>query len=224
MKKLLIIGGPGNATVIGDTVIDANKRGSREYEFCGYINDRDGLKEISGMPVMGGLKDIDKLIEDDYHFIFSIYKFDCQDERIRLFDSLKIPDERLAIFVHPTAYVSHNVELSPGCVIMPNVSVTSNTRFGKSVIVRPGTTIGHDNIIGAHTSITAGASIGSCINIGEGSFIGLKACIREYLTLGKYSMAAMGAVIVKDIGEGELWGGNPAKLMRIAKWKEVAST
>ena len=207
MKKLLIIGGPGNATVIGDTVIDANKRGSREYEFCGYINDRDGLKEISGMPVMGGLKDID-----------------CQDERIRLFDSLKIPDERLAIFVHPTAYVSHNVELSPGCVIMPNVSVTSNTRFGKSVIVRPGTTIGHDNIIGAHTSITAGASIGSCINIGEGSFIGLKACIREYLTLGKYSMAAMGAVIVKDIGEGELWGGNPAKLMRIAKWKEVAST
>ncbi len=38
---------------------------------------------------------------------------DGQRERIDLFNSLNIPDDRLAIFVHPTAYMAPNVELSP---------------------------------------------------------------------------------------------------------------
>ena len=218
MKKVLIIGGAGNATVIGDAITDANHRGYNEYKFSGYVNDHD--REIEGMPVLGGLKDIGRLIAEDYHFIYTIYKFDCQPERIQLFDSLKIPDSRLAVFVHPSAYVAHNVRLSPGCVIMPNVCITSNTRLGKSVIIRPGTTVGHNNIIEDHVSITAGASIGSCITIGTGSFIGLKACVREYTTIGKYSMAAMGAVVVKNIGDAELWAGNPAKLVRNALWAQ----
>ncbi len=216
MKKVLIIGGPGNATVIGDAISDAVKRGYKEYEFAGYVNDSG--TEIEGMPVLGKLSDIARLTDEDYYFIYTIYKFDDQPERIRLFDSLNIPESRLAIFVHPTAYVSHNVKLSPGCVIMPNVCITSNTILGKSVIIRPGTTVGHNNIIGDHVSITAGASIGSCINIGEGAFVGLKACIREYITIGKYAMASMGAVVVKNIGEAELWVGNPAKIIRHAHW------
>jgi sugar O-acyltransferase (sialic acid O-acetyltransferase NeuD family) len=159
-------------------------------------------------------------IDAGYYFVYTLYKFDYQIERIALFDSLNIPDNRLVTFVHPTAYVAHNVELSPGCIIMPNVSITSKTKLGKSCCVRPGTTIGHNNDIGDHTSITAGASIGSCINIGKGAFIGLKSCVREYTHIGEYSMVGMGAVVVKDIGEGELWAGNPAKFLRHALWQK----
>jgi len=218
MKKVLIIGGKGNGSVIGDAIIDANRKGNRELGFAGYINDRDGVKEIEGKPVMGGLVDVPRFIDEGYHFIFTLYKFDCQPERIRLFESLKIPDDRLATFVHPSAYLSHNVELSPGCVILPNVSITSSTRFGKSSCVRPGTTIGHNNVFGDHTSITAGASLGSHISIGTGSFIGLKACVKEYMHIGDYAMVGMGAVVINDIGDGELWVGNPAKCLRKALW------
>ncbi|MFZ6014534.1 MAG: hypothetical protein ACOYXT_29615 [Bacteroidota bacterium] len=218
MKKVLVIGGRGNGSVIGDAIIDANKRGSREFELAGYINDRDNVAEIEGMPVLGGLKDVPRFVDEGYYFIYTLYKFDCQLERIELFESLRIPDKQMATFVHPTAYVARNVELAPGCVILPNVSITTRTVFGKSCCVRPGTTIGHDNEIGDHTSITAGASIGSCIKFGRGSFVGLKACIREYSQIGPYSMAGMGAVVVSDIGEGELWIGNPAKFFRHANW------
>lgn len=218
MKPVLVIGGVGNGSVIGDAIIDANKRGYHEYSFAGYINDRDGVSEIEGNPVLGGLKDVPRLIDEGYHFIYTLYKFDCQQERIELFESLNIPDSRLATFVHPTAYVAHNVRLSPGCVILPNVSITSSTSLGKSCCVRPGTTIGHNTILGDHTSITAGASVGSWVNIGKGSFIGLKACVREYTNIGEYAMVAMGAVVINNIGSGELWAGNPARLLRKASW------
>jgi sugar O-acyltransferase (sialic acid O-acetyltransferase NeuD family) len=218
MKEVLIIGGQGSGSVIGDSIIDANKRGDREYKFAGYINDRDQVSEIEGMPVLGGIKDIPKFIDQGYFFIYTIYKFECQPERTRLFDSLKIPESQLATFIHPTAYVAHNVVFSPGCVVMANVSITSSTTFGKSCIVRPGATIGHNNKIGNHVSIIAGASVGSLITIEDGATIGLKACVREYITIGKYSMAAMGAVVVKNIGEAELWAGNPAKFIRHAEW------
>jgi sugar O-acyltransferase (sialic acid O-acetyltransferase NeuD family) len=217
MKKVLILGGLGNASVIADAILDANLRGCKEYECIGYINDRDNVQEIEGRPVMGGLKDVPRLIDEGFHFINTIYKIDGQRERIDLFNSLNIPDERLATFVHPTAYLAPNVELSPGCVIMPNVSVTSSTKFGKCCIVRPGATIGHNNIIGAHTSIIAGASVGSFITLGEGVHISLGAIVREFVTIGNYSTLGIGSVAVRNIGESEVWFGSPAKFLRYAK-------
>ena len=39
-KKILILGGIGNGSVIANAIIDANKRNYNEWEFVGYINDR----------------------------------------------------------------------------------------------------------------------------------------------------------------------------------------
>jgi sugar O-acyltransferase (sialic acid O-acetyltransferase NeuD family) len=217
-KKLIVIGGYGNGTVLGDLITDANLRGHNEYEFAGYLNDRDGLSEISGKPVLGGFSEIQDLIKLGYHFVYSIYKFDDQKKRIDLFKSLSIPENQLVKFVHPTAYVAPTSILSPGTFIGANVSITSNNKLGLNCIIRPGTTIGHDNDIADHVSITAGASVGSHIKIGEGASIGLKACVREYLTIEPFSMLGMAGVLTKSLPYGELWVGNPAKLLRKADW------
>ncbi|MBK6345982.1 MAG: hypothetical protein IPF68_08575 [Bacteroidales bacterium] len=73
-KKVLIMGGGGNASVIAFAIIDASKRWNSELEFVGYINDRDNVSEIEGYPVIGGLRDIPDLIREDYYFINSIGK------------------------------------------------------------------------------------------------------------------------------------------------------
>jgi sugar O-acyltransferase (sialic acid O-acetyltransferase NeuD family) len=216
MKKVLIIGGKGNGTVLGEAIIDANNKGFHDFHFSGFVNDRDNLTTIDGYPVLGGIEDIHDLCKQDYYFVYSIYKFDDQVNRINLFHKAEIPTERLITFVHPTAYVAPSCVLAPGVFIMPNVSITSNTKLGLNCIIRPGSTIGHDNLIGDHVSISAGVSIGSCNKIGNGSSFGLKSCVREYSEIGENSMLGMGAVLTKDLPAGELWLGNPAKFFRKA--------
>lgn len=213
-KKLLICGGLGQATNFAFAIQDANRLGQNEYVCHGLINDRDGLEEIEGFPVVGGLKDIPAFIKQGYYFIYTIFRADGQQQRIELFESLAIPDDRLAIFVHPTAYVAPKVHLSPGCVVMPNASISSVTTIGRCCRILACSSIGHHNNIGNYCFFASNSCSGSYLEIEDGVTVGLNATIREYVKLGKNSAVGMGAVVLNNIGPGEIWAGNPAKFLR----------
>ena len=214
MKKLLILGGLGAASSLAMMIVDANRRGQKEWEFCGYINDKDGVNSIQGYPVMGGKKDIPRFLEEGYYFLNTIYKIDGMVERVNMIENLNIPDERLAIFVHPTAYVAENAILSPGCVIMPQASVSSNARLGKFCRLSIGAVLGHDTVIGDHTFLAAGSVVGSHNNVGNAVYFGLNSTSIGKLNIGSFSVIGMGSVLTKDIGEHEIWVGNPASFKR----------
>lgn len=214
MKKVLILGGLGNGSVIANAIIDANLRGYNEYKFTGYLNDRDNVNEIEGYPVLGGLKDVQKFIREDYYFINTIFKIGGQKERIKLHNSLNIPDERLATFIHPMSYIAPNVKLGQGCIVMPNVSISPATVFGKGCRVMIGATIGHNNSIGNFCFFAPNSCIGSYLQLGTAVTVSLNSCIREFVKIGNYATVAMGAVVLKDIPEGEIWAGNPAKFLK----------
>lgn len=214
MKKLAIIGGVGAASTIAYAVIDAEKSNSSDYKFCGFINDKDEKKNIQGYHVLGGLKDIPKLLDQDYYIINTVYKIDGQVFRVNLFNDLKIPEEKLATFVHPKAYVAPNVSLNYGCVIMPNASVSSGVNFGINCRIMSGAMIGHDNAISDHSFFAANSTIGSHLEIGEASYIGLNSTLGGKLNIGKYSVIGMGSVVTKDVEPYSIVAGNPAKHMR----------
>ena len=218
-KKVLILGGEGNGGVIANAMKDAELRGYTEWEVIGFLNDGYPVGTIiDSFPVVGSIKkDLTKFIAEGYYFIIAIMKLDGVEERINLIRSLPIPEQQLATFVHPTAYIAPNVVLSPGCVIMPNVCISSNTLLKKSCLVMVAATIGHDDIIGEYTHIAAQACVGAFLNIGTGVHIGLNSTIRENLTIGDYSTLGMGAVLTKNIGTKEIWAGLPAKFLRMAK-------
>lgn len=216
-KKVVIIGGLGNGSVIANALIDAQKRGCNEWEFAGYLNDRHSINEtIENYPVLGKLSNANQLVKNGYYFINTILRIDGQQERIQLFEALGIPEDRLATFVHPLSYIAPNVSLGSGTVVMPNVSISSGTKFGNSCIIMVGATIGHDNEIGAYCHFAAQSCVGAYTNIKDGVHIGLNATTRENLTIGKNSTLGMGSVLTKNIDDNEIWVGNPAKFLRKA--------
>ena len=90
-KKVIIIGGVGNGTVIAHAISDANKRGYNEWECVGFLNDNLSKgDDIESFPVLGKLRDIQHFIDEGYYFIYAIYRINRKQERIDLFYDLKI--------------------------------------------------------------------------------------------------------------------------------------
>jgi acetyltransferase-like isoleucine patch superfamily enzyme len=52
------------------------------------------------------------------------------------------------------------------------------------------------------------------VTIKSGAFIGLNSIILDGITIGENSIIGAGSVVTKDVLDGEIWAGNPAKKLR----------
>ena len=216
-RKVVILGGVGNATVVAAAIEHARRMGATDLEVAGFLNDREPVGKVLDLfPVIGKVSDAQRLVAEGYWFINTIYRIDGNPERIAMFEALEIPEDRLATFVHPQAYVAPSVQLGAGCVIMPNVSMSPATRLGRCCLMMAGSMMGHDNTVGDYCHIAAQAAVGSYLTIGKGVHIGLNATVRENLTIGDYATLGAGGVLTKNIGNNEIWAGNPARFLRNA--------
>ncbi len=108
-----------------------------------------------------------------------------------------------------------------GVVIESDVEIGSNVCIDRGSIgnthIRQGVKIdnlvhiAHNADIGEHTLIVAGAVIGGSVKIGKKCFIGMNASIKNGVTIGDNVTVGAGAVVLKDIPDGETWAGVPAK-------------
>lgn len=52
------------------------------------------------------------------------------------------------------------------------------------------------------------------VTIGSKTFIGMNSLIVNSVNIGERAIVAAGSVVTKDIPEKEVWGGNPARLIK----------
>ena len=108
-----------------------------------------------------------------------------------------------------------------GVIIEDNVEIGANTSvmrgsMGNTMIGR-GTKVGnlcaiaHGVIIGKHCRVIAMSNIGGGSRIGDYSHLKLGACIRNWVNVGKNVIVGMGAVVTKDVGDGKVVYGVPAR-------------
>lgn len=218
--KVIILGGVGNGTVIAQAILDANRRGDDALEVAGYFNDRLPIgTDIEGYPVLAEVsrKNVIKYSSMGYKFIYTIYRIDGNVERLQLFDDLGFNDQNLATFIHPTAYVAPDVKIAPGVVVMPYAMISSAAILGVANIIMTGATIGHNTKMDRCCHVASQAVLGAYLEIKKGVHIGVNSCTEANLTIGEYATLGMGSVLTKNIGDREIWVGNPAKFHRMAK-------
>lgn len=73
--------------------------------------------------------------------------------------------------------------------------------------------IAHNAHIGKNAVVVACAEVSGSCEVGENTWVGPNACIRDQRNVGCNTMIGMGSVVVKHIGDNEVWAGNPAKEM-----------
>lgn len=220
-RKLVIIGGEGNGGVVAACVEEMQARlQNKEWEILGFLNDFHEGK-ICGYPVLGPTLYCKELLkETDIFFTYAVHPIEHGKVRIELFEELGILDNRLATIIHPSAFISPNAVIGPGCFVMANCYIGPQTVLEKSVYVMANCVIGHNDFIGRFCHISAGATISSYVKIGEATDICLAAAVLEKVQIGSYCVIGAKALLTKSTGDSELYMGIPARLHRKIERKE----
>ena len=148
----------------------------------------------------------------------------------------KHPSLGQRVYIDPACTVIGEVKLGddvsvwPGTVIRGDVN---HIHIGARTNVQDGTVIhvshdspynkgGYPTLVGEGVTIGHGCIIHAC-SIGDYCLIGMGACILDGAVIEANAFIAAGAVIGpgKRVRSGELWAGNPARLMRQLSEKDI---
>ncbi len=113
--------------------------------------------------------------------------------------------------IHPSATVSPAAEIGQGVFIGANVMIAPKAKIGDGVICNNGCAIEHECIVGAYAHIATGAVLSGKVTIGEGALIGANAVVKFGKTVGPWAIVGCGAVVIRDVADGLIVAGNPAK-------------
>lgn len=104
--------------------------------------------------------------------------------------------------------IEKNVEICSLCHIAACPLPSDRTELSENVKLDAMVHVGHGTRIGKRTEIPAGAQIaGNCI-IGKDSWIGVNSTISNRITIGNRGRVSLGAVVTKNIADGQTVSGN----------------
>jgi UDP-2-acetamido-3-amino-2,3-dideoxy-glucuronate N-acetyltransferase len=116
-------------------------------------------------------------------------------------------DSKIESFV----YIEEGVTVGNRCKIKPNVFIPTGITIEDDVFIGPNVSFTNDK----HPK-AGGLWVLSTTKVESKASIGAGAVILPGVTIGKGAVVGAGAVVTKDVGEGEVVIGNPAKPVKSA--------
>lgn len=207
LPEAFIYGAGGHARVVADTVTAAG-----QYRLVAALTDVEDQagSTLDGLPVMHGAQALDTMrARGAFAAIVAIGQAEA---RAAIAARLEAAGFTLISAIHPHACISPSATIAGNCLVGAGGIVHAGASLGTGTIVNTGAIVEHDCTIGAYAHIAPGAVIGGHARIGEASWIGIGATVKDRIEIGARAMIGAGAVVVRDMPEGVLAYGNPARV------------
>jgi len=202
-KKAVVIGYSGHAYVLIDVLREVG------YTVAGYFEREEKSFNPYNLPYLGQEEDPQSLAG----FLGKAAFVGIGNNLIRskVFGTLNANNILTPSVVHPSSVISESVTLGIATLVMPGAIVNSLSKIGKGVICNTSSVVEHECIIADFVHIAPGAVLAGNVSVGENSFIGANAVVKEGVKIGANAIIGAGSVILKDVADGVIIAGNPAK-------------
>jgi sugar O-acyltransferase (sialic acid O-acetyltransferase NeuD family) len=207
-ERMIIVGAGGHAQVVAAAI----KVTYEDILIVGFLDDFTPPSENNG--ILGDFKLFPLVAAAKNSKFAHIALGDSVLRRNFLRDTvtgtIKFPP-----IIHKTAITS-GAHIGEGSFVAAGSLVGTKSVVGSFSIINTKATVDHGSMIGDFCHLAPGVTTGGRVTIGNDTFIGIGACIRDGITIGKNCVIGMGSVCTKDIPDGTVAYGNPARPVRLA--------
>jgi sugar O-acyltransferase (sialic acid O-acetyltransferase NeuD family) len=208
-RRIFVYGAGGHGKVVADILVCTN-----EGEFAGFVDDCGELwgRKVTGFPVLGGKEWLER--EAGRERVGVALGVGNARERRKIAERCAQWGVEILTAVHPGATVSRTARLGCGSVAMAGAVINPDARIGAGAIVNSGAVVEHDVEIGDFAHVAPNAAMGGGARLGELSHLGMGAVVLETVRIGSRTVVGAGAVVVKDLPDGVVAMGVPARVHR----------
>ena len=206
MKKVILFGSRGHAKTVIDILEKQNL-----YQIIGIFTDKAGMigTELMGYPILGKIADFHGSNKGIVALGDNYARYSAVNRILQI-----NPAFQFIKAIHPSAVIGRNVEISLGTVIVGGVVINPFAKIGMHCIINTKASVGHDVKIGDYSTIAPGATIAGNTTIGTLSTIAMGANVIHKLKIGNGTVIGAGSTVIRDIPDGVLAYGLPAKVIR----------
>jgi sugar O-acyltransferase (sialic acid O-acetyltransferase NeuD family) len=209
-RPLLLVGAGGLAR----EVLAAARALPEQFEPIGALDDnplRHGAS-LDGVPVLGPIGMVAQF--PDAAVVVCMANSRRPGGRLDMAASLDLPPDRFATIIHPFASIPAGFVLGEGSVLLAGAIVTTPLRLGAHILAMPHVLMTHDDEIEDGVTLAGRVTLSGGVRIGRAAYVGQGALVRENLSIGARAVVGMGAVVLGDVPDGEVWVGSPARALR----------
>lgn len=212
-KKYIIWGSRGHAKVLADTLALMGD------SVCAiFDNDLQAVSVVNGTRIFYGTDGFEEWKQQVgsvsiYYALIAVGGARGRD-RIQILDFLSSHAVKLPVLLHPSAFVAGSSNISPGTQILAQAMVSSDCSIGKACIINNRSGVDHECVIGDGCHIAPGATLCGQVNLGENVMVGAGAVVLPRLRIGSNTTVGAGSVVTKNLPDGVVAYGNPAKIIK----------
>jgi sugar O-acyltransferase (sialic acid O-acetyltransferase NeuD family) len=210
-KKIIFWGGTGQAKVIREVVEHF------DYELIAvFDNDRSVAPPFPDVSLYYGMDGFRKWKDtNDVREVFCLVTMGGHArDQVAIQEFLENEGLCPVIAVHPSAYVAADATLAKGCQVLPHATITVGVKVGEASILNAACNVNHGSTLGRGVHIAPGATLAGLVAVGNFTFIGAGAVVLPRVKIGSDVMIGAGSVVTRDIPDGVVAYGNPAKVRR----------
>lgn len=176
-----------------DTVLPGIEihRGQAAYD--AWVLKQENVKGISAIAAIGGARGRDRR------------------EFLEIFRNSGFKTPTL---VHPSAVVSRYAHIGENSHILAGAVIATMAELGEACIVNTNASVDHECVLAAGVHIAPGATLCGCVRVGENTLIGAGSVVLPRIKIGSNVVVGAGSIVTRDIPDGVVVFGNPAKIIK----------